>query len=124
MTQPIDLNLKLAQVQKLWTPHRIARFDGHQLVLARVSGEFVWHDHAEHDEVFIPLSGTLVMDLEGEESPQHVEAGQILVVPAGTRHRPRTLDGEEVTMLVIDPLSVQHTGGVRDELTVDDYPEI
>lgn len=120
---PISIATKLTQVEALWTPHRIARFDGHQLVLARVSGEFVWHDHRDHDEVFLPISGTLLMDLEGAETVR-VQAGELLVVPAGMRHRPRTEDGQEVTMLVIDPMDVKHTGDVEDDLTVEEYPSI
>jgi len=119
---PIDLAAKFDLVQRQWTPHRIATFDGHQLVLARVEGEFVWHDHKDHDEVFLPLDGVLWMDFEGAPSVE-VRPGQVLVVPAGTRHRPRTETGE-CRLLVIDPLGVKHTGDERSARTVDDYPEI
>ncbi len=125
MTNPpvaIDLNAKLEQVHSLWTPHRVATFDGYQLVLARVRGEFVWHDHADHDEVFLPLTGTLLIDFE-DGVTRRVEPGQLLVVPKGVPHRPRT-EGGEVTMLVIDPLGVKHTGDVASERTVETYPEI
>lgn len=125
---PISLVQKLSQVKDLWTPHRIAQFDGHQLVLARVQGEFVWHDHRDHDEVFLPIGGTLILDLEnpadGTLNEVRVDPGELVVVPAGMRHRPRTLEGQEVTLLVIDPMGVKHTGDVRDEMTVDAYPEI
>ncbi|MEM8712777.1 MAG: cupin domain-containing protein, partial [Planctomycetota bacterium] len=60
---------------------------------------------------------------EGAETAR-VAAGEVLVVPAGMRHRPRTEDGQEVTMLVIDPMDVKHTGDVDDELTVAEYPTI
>ena len=118
----LDLDDKLASFDALWTPHRIARFDGHQLLLAKVEGEFVWHDHADHDEVFIPLTGVLTMDLEGGPS-RRIGPGQVLVVPAGVRHRPRADEGP-VSMLVIDPMGVKHTGDEVCERTVEDYPEI
>ena len=120
--EPIRLADKLAQVGALWTPHRIARFDDHQLVLARVEGEFVWHDHADHDEVFVPLDGTLLVDFDGGVT-REVVPGQVLVVPKGTRHRPRTRGGE-CRLLVIDPMRVKHTGDVVSDRTVADYPEI
>jgi len=44
-------------------------------------------------------------------------------VPKGVAHRPRT-EGGEVEMLVLDPMGVKHTGDVRDERTVDEYPDI
>lgn len=119
---------KLQRVKRHWTPHRIARFDGHQVLLARLSGEFVWHDHEGHDEVFMPLSGELCLDIEDAESGTvqevRVVPGEMLVVPAGTRHRPRTVGEDEVTLLLIDPMAVKHTGNVRDEKTVDEYPDI
>ncbi len=119
----VDLAEKLSRFERHWTPHRIATFDQHQLVLAKVQGEFVWHEHADHDEVFLPIRGTLWIDFEGKPSLA-VEPGQVLVVPAGTPHRPRTQPGEEVHLLLIDPLTVRHTGDVDSERTVDEYPEI
>jgi len=53
-----------------------------------------------------------------------VKPGEVIVVPAGVRHRPRTHPNEEVTLLVIDPMNVKHTGDVQDEKTVETYPEI
>ena len=122
-SEAIDLSEKLAQIDRPWTPHRIATFDQHQLVLAKVRGEFVWHDHADHDEVFLPIQGTLWIDFEGGQSVA-VAPGQVFVVPAGTPHRPRTESGEEVHLLVIDPLTVRHTGDVNSDKTVHEYPEI
>ena len=76
----------------------------------------------------MPIGGTLLMDLEDPKDASikevRVGPGEVLVVPAGVRHRPRTPEGEEVTMLVIDPMNVKHTGDVRDEKTVEEYPEI
>ncbi len=121
--QTIDLADKLALFTSQWTPHRVARFDEHQIVLAKVEGEFVWHEHADHDEVFLPIRGTLLIDFPGGEC-REVGPGQLLVVPRGTQHRPRTRPGEEVHLLVLDPMSVEHTGGVASERTVSEYPEI
>lgn len=120
--QPVSIANKLSLVTRHWTPHRIARFDDHQLVVAKVQGEFVWHAHADHDEVFMPVSGALLIDIEGEET-RTVQPGEVFVVPAGVRHRPRT-DGGEVSILVIDPMDVEHTGGEASELTVSEYPEL
>ena len=119
---PIDLEAKFNLFDAQWTPHRIAKFDDHQLILAKIEGEFVWHDHAEHDEVFLPIAGTLLMDFEGGSTVE-VRPGQVLVVPKGTRHRPRTLDGE-CRLLVLDPVETQHTGSEHSERTVETYPEI
>ena len=120
---PIDLTAKLSLFDAQWTPHRVARFDGHQMVLAKVEGEFVWHAHAGHDEVFLPLRGQLLVEFR-DGTISEVGPGQVLVVPAGVEHLPRTRPGEEVHLLVLDPLDVEHTGGVASELRVDEYREI
>lgn len=118
----ISLPKKLQAVQGTWRPHRIARFDGHQLLLAKVEGEFVWHEHRDHDEVFLPLEGTLVVDFEGDYS-RRVCVGEVLVVPRGVRHRPRAEEGV-VSILLIDPSGVKHTGEEVTERTISDYPEL
>ncbi len=120
--KPIDIAAKLALVERQWTPHRIATFDGYQIFVAKLEGEFVWHDHAEHDEVFFPIDGVLLVDFEEGETAR-VEPGQFLVVPAGMRHCPRTENGE-CRVLVIDPQVMEHTGKERSERTVEDYPVI
>ena len=127
LPQTISIVEKLSQVQALWTPHRIAQFDGHQLMLARLQGGFVWHDHQGHDEVFMPITGALWIDIEdpsGAVVEVRVGPGEVLVVPAGVRHRPRTENDEEVTLLLIDPLDVRHTGDTESERTVTEFPEI
>lgn len=120
--KPVDIEAKLGLVDRQWTPHRIATFDGYQIFVARLEGEFVWHSHAEHDEVFFPIDGELLVDFEDGPTAE-VQPGQFLVVPAGLRHRPRTRSGE-CRVLVIDPQVMQHTGGEISERTVEDYPEI
>lgn len=121
----LSLADKLAQVERsgrLWTPHRIARFDGHQLLVAKLDGAFVRHTHADHDEVFLVVTGRLAIDFD-DAPPAEAGPGELVVVPAGTPHRPRTVDGP-CQVLRIDPMDVAHTGEVRDARTVDDYPEL
>lgn len=120
--QTVSLSAKFAAFQAQWTPHRIARFDDHQLLIARVEGEFVWHTHADHDEVFIPIAGELLIDFEDAPTAR-VRPGELLVVPKGTPHRPRT-DAGECQLLLIDPNRVQHTGEVHNERTVVEYPDL
>ena len=57
-----------------------------------------WHVHPESDEMFYVLSGLFYLDTE--DGTAEVRAGELLVVPAGTRHRGRA--GVRTTLLVID----------------------
>src|SRR5476649_2693570 len=57
-----------------------------------------WHVHPESDEMFYVLSGLFCLDTE--EGTAEVRAGELLVVPAGTRHRGRA--DARTALLVVD----------------------
>lgn len=120
--QPINIQQKLSSFSQHWHPHRIAMVDDMQVVLAKVSGEFVWHQHADEDELFIVQQGTLHMQFR--DRTEIVQQGEMIVVPKGVEHCPMTQQGEEVHLMVIEKRSVQHTGGTPTEKTVEDYPDI
>jgi len=46
--------------------------------------------------------------------------GEILIVPKGVEHRPRT-NGEEVWIMLIEPKEIKHTGDVEHEKTVKNF---
>lgn len=56
--------------------------------LAKVKDEFVWHKHDNEDELFVIYQGTLIMDFR--DKTVEVKQGEILIVPKGVEHRPRT----------------------------------
>lgn len=118
----ITLADKYAQFSDHWSPHIVADLNGQHVKIAKVSGEFVWHHHAQEDELFMVMQGTLFIDFEGHT--QTIGPGQLLVVPAGVEHRPRTAPGEEVHILMIEPASTLNTGNVTDEHTKADLPRI
>lgn len=65
--QPINLADKLSQFDETWTPKVIAALNGQLVKLAKLEGEFVWHDHAEEDELFFVVSGRLRLEMrEGD----------------------------------------------------------
>lgn len=118
----IDPKEKLTQFSKHWHPHQIAVVNDMQVLLAKVSGEFVWHQHEEEDELFQVLKGTLFMQFE--DRTETVKEGEIIVVPKGVKHCPRTQENEEVHIMLFEKLSTKHTGNVEATLTVEDYPKI
>jgi mannose-6-phosphate isomerase-like protein (cupin superfamily) len=118
----INLQQKLKRFSDHWHPHQIAVVDEMQILLAKVKGEFVWHQHEEEDELFQVVKGTLFIQFE--DRTEEVKQGEIIVVPKGVRHCPMTKNGEEVHIMLFEKLSVKHTGNVVAEKTRTTYPKI
>ena len=59
----INLADKLGQFSELWTPKVVADFNGHDVMVVKVQGEFTWHSHADTDDFFMVLSGKLTIQL-------------------------------------------------------------
>ena len=111
----INLEKKLSSFSEQWTPKIIGELNDQYIKLAKVEGEFVWHDHANEDELFVVLKGTLIMDYRDGQRVE-VGPGEILVVPKGVEHLPSTKGGE-VHLMLIEPKSTKHTGHVVHEKT-------
>ncbi len=117
--QKINISDKLNLFQEQWTPKIIADLNGQHVKLAKIQGDFVFHNHANEDELFYILSGELYMDFE--DHTVLLGPGEMIVVPAGVEHRPRTKDGQEVHLMLVEPHSTKHTGEVQHELTKESY---
>lgn len=97
----MKVNLKeiFAKIENHWHPYIIGELNEIFVKLAKLRGELVWHSHQEEDEMFVALSGTLMMDFrDGNTIP--TEAREILIVPKGVEYRPWT-NGEEVMVVLI-----------------------
>ncbi|WP_299216614.1 cupin domain-containing protein [uncultured Dokdonia sp.] len=134
--KPINVKEKLTKFDKQWHPHQIALVDDMQVILAKISGEFVWHSHKNEDELFYVQKGVLEMRFrtpitlstdssqEYKEWSEIVQEGEIIVVPKGVEHYPTTKEGEEVHLLLFEKQNTAHTGEVQHEKTQTEYPKI
>lgn len=118
----IDIKEKFSKFADHWHPHQIALVDDMQVLLAKIQGEFVWHKHQEEDELFFVQKGTLEMHFR--DRVEEVNEGQLIVVPKGTEHCPKTRDGEVVEVLLFEKLGTRHTGDVVHAKTRTEYPKI
>ena len=109
MKNPIDLADKLALFSEHWSPKVVARLNDYEIKLVKIKGEFVWHDHADTDELFLVLEGRLTIQLRdpGERSVT-LGPGQLYVVPRGVEHCPRADD--EAHVLLIEAEGTPNTG--------------
>lgn len=112
----INFSQKLAKFSEPWSPRVIAQMNDYQFKLVRVQGEFVWHSHAETDEVFIVLEGA--MSIELRDGRVDLKEGEMFVVPRGVEHKP--VAETECKVLLIDPVGTINTGDAGGHLTAED----
>jgi mannose-6-phosphate isomerase-like protein (cupin superfamily) len=104
--RPVNLAEKLAGFTEHWQPRTVAEFNGHDIMVAKVQGEFVWHKHDETDDLFLVLQGELTIELRDRSVT--LRPGELFVVPKGVEHRP--VAKEEVHMLLIESSGTPNTG--------------
>ena len=106
MNDKVNLAGKLGAFSDHWSPRTVAEFNGHDVMVVKVQGEFVWHQHADTDDLFLVLRGTL--DLELRDRVVKLGPGEMFVVPRGVEHRP--VAREEVHMLLMEATGTPNTG--------------
>jgi mannose-6-phosphate isomerase-like protein (cupin superfamily) len=107
MDASIDLASKLTTFTEAWQPRTVALFNGHDVMVAKLRGEYHWHVHEDTDDFFLVLAGRLEIDLENDATVT-LERGQLYIVPKGVRHRPRA--PEEAHILLIEPTGTPNSG--------------
>lgn len=108
----VSLDSKFAAISEHWRPRIAASFNGQEIKLAKLQGEFVWHRHDETDEVFLVWRGKL--SIEFRDVVVDLGPGDLFVVPRGVEHRP--IAEEEVELLLFEAADTRNTGNVEDSL--------
>ncbi len=111
--RPINLQKKLSKFSEHWSPKIIAQMNDYHFKLAKVQGEFVWHDHPETDEIFLVLKGELEIHLR--DGVVTLNEGEMYVVLKGVEHKP--VAESECHIMLIEPAGTVNTGDVVDEKT-------
>lgn len=106
MPDPVNLAAKLALFSEHWSPRIVARFNGHEVMVAKLQGEFPWHVHADTDDLFLVLDGRI--RIETEQGDVELGPGELHVVPRGVRHRP--VAAAEAHVLLIERDGTPNTG--------------
>jgi mannose-6-phosphate isomerase-like protein (cupin superfamily) len=103
----VNIPAKLDSFADQWAPKIVASYNGNDICVVRVEGEFVWHSHADTDDFFLVLDGELEIELRDEIVT--LGPGELFVVPRGVEHRPCARKGE-VKLLLIEPSGTPNTG--------------
>jgi mannose-6-phosphate isomerase-like protein (cupin superfamily) len=120
MVSKINLVDKFSCFTDQWSPKIVADLNDSHVKLAKVQGEFVWHAHAEEDELFMVMKGELTIELR--DGRIMLGPGELVVIPRGVEHRPVAV--EEVHLLLVEPKGIRHTGDVITARTVHEYARI
>jgi mannose-6-phosphate isomerase-like protein (cupin superfamily) len=104
--QPINLADKLSAFDDHWKPRIVGDFNGNDLMVVKLKGEFQWHSHAETDDFFFVLRGKLTIRMR--DADVVLQPGELFVVPKGVEHCP--VADEEVHLLLIEPAGTPNTG--------------
>ncbi len=116
----VNLAEKLAGFSEHWSPRIVGELNGQHVKLVKLLGEFVWHHHADEDELFLVLSGHI--DIHLRDQVVALDPGEFFVVPKGIEHKP--VADAEAHVLLIEPAGTLNTGNVREARTLDDPERI
>ena len=105
----VNLAEKLATFTEHYRPRTVGQFNGHDLMVAKLKGPFVWHRHEDTDDFFLVLKGRIRIELR--DGAVELGPGELFVVPKGVEHRP--VADEEAHILLIEPTGTPNTGDTK-----------
>ncbi len=118
--EKVNVRDKFSLFDDHWHPRVVAELNGQYVKLAKLKGEFVWHRHADEDELFFVIKGRMTLELPDKK--MELEEGELCVVPRGTDHRP--VAENECHVLFFEPAGTLNTGDRENERTVRDLERI
>jgi mannose-6-phosphate isomerase-like protein (cupin superfamily) len=116
----VNLPEKLCEFSDYWNPRIVGHYNGNEIRLAKLLGDFTWHSHAGTDEMFFVVSGEL--NIEFRDGVRTLKQGEMIVVPKGVEHRP--FANEECHIMLLDREGEPNTGINPSELTRSGLEEI
>src|SRR5579871_5964586 len=75
----VNLAAQLAQFSDHWAPRSVAHLNDYDVMVVKVQGNFVWHQHDETEDFFLVLAGQLTIQMP--ERAVTLGPGELFVVP-------------------------------------------
>jgi mannose-6-phosphate isomerase-like protein (cupin superfamily) len=113
--EAINIKDKFGKFSEQWSPKIIAQMNDYHFKLARVKGDFTWHDHKDTDEVFLVIKGELRIDFK--DGSVTIREGEMFVVPKGIEHKP--FAEKECKILIVEPAGTVNTGDAGGNQTTE-----
>lgn len=118
--KPINLKEKFDSFSEFWNPKILGELNGQHIKIAKFKGEFISHQHDDEDELFLVIEGQIKIELE--HKTLDIKAGEFVIIPKGTQHKPIGIG--EAKVLMFEPKSTLNTGNSENEFTVKKLDEI
>ena len=115
-SKKINIKQKFSKFSEYWSPKVLAEMNDYEFKIARIKGEFIWHNHTETDEVFIVIEGCMKILLRGKTI--QLSEGDLYVVPKGTDHKP--VAEKECKLMLVELKGTKNTGSETHKLTSED----
>ena len=112
---PINLEEKLSTFREHWSPKSVASFNGHDVMVVKVQGEFILHKYDDTDDYFLMHSGKLTIHFRDEVLI--LGPGELCVIPKGVERC--TSANVEAHLLLIEPVGTPNTGDVSTAAVVE-----
>ncbi len=106
MIHKTALDAAFAAITEPWQPLLVGELNGQHVKVAKFHGAFIWHQHRDEDEMFLVHRGRFRMEFR--DHSVELGAGEFVIVPRGTEHRPVADDWAEVVLF--EPASTVKTG--------------
>ena len=120
MIEKVRLAEKFAQFHDTWSPKIVGELNDSYVKLVKLHGEFIWHHHEQEDELFLVVSGHLVIRLR--DGDIQLDPGEFVVIPRGIEHLP--VAEQEVQVLLLEPKTTVNTGSASGDRTVADLERL
>ena len=119
MIDKVNLEKKFSLFSKHWNPKVVGEMNDAYVKIAKIKGEFVWHQHDAEDEMFFIVKGNLVIKIRDmEEREISLSENEFVIIPKGIEHMP--VAKNEVWLMMIEPKTTINTGNVFDDRTVEE----
>lgn len=107
MISTVVLDEKIKEIEKPWTPVDIAVVNDYVVRLALFDGQYHWHRHEHEDELFYVFKGKILIQFK-DQPDIPLENGQMVTVPRGVEHCPKSIEPSYV--LMFEPLELTGKG--------------
>jgi quercetin dioxygenase-like cupin family protein len=108
MIKIINLKSEMSKIgEKHCSPIDVTNVNNQVVRMSYIDGEFHWHKHTDQDELFYVLKGKLIIQLR-KKSDITLSEGQMVVVPKGVEHCPKSI--EPTYVLLFEPIVLKTKG--------------